>query len=55
MKRLCIFYRLAGKWLDKDINWIVCKECQKKLKKQHFFVAQIFRHKKESLLSASSD
>lgn len=31
MKRLCIFYKYAGNYLGKPIDWIVCKECQKKL------------------------
>lgn len=52
-KRLCIFYKKAADWWGKDINWIVCKECQKKLKKKHFFTAQIFRHKEENLLVKS--
>ena len=33
MKRLCVFYYKAYEWLDKPINWIVCKECQRKLAK----------------------
>lgn len=33
MKRLCIFYKFADKWLGKKIEWIVCKACQKRLLK----------------------
>ncbi len=30
MKRLCVFYRLADRFLgNKKIEWIVCKECQR--------------------------
>jgi hypothetical protein len=32
MKRLCVFYYKAPEWLGKPVKWIVCKECQKKLK-----------------------
>jgi hypothetical protein len=31
MKRLCVFYRLASQWQGKRVEWIVCKECQKKI------------------------
>jgi hypothetical protein len=36
MKRLCVFYdspsgKTARNWLDKPIQWIVCKKCQKLL------------------------
>ena len=32
MKRLCVFYRLADRFLgNKKIEWIVCKECQQLL------------------------
>jgi len=31
MKRLCIFYRDSIKWEGKPVEWIVCKECQKKI------------------------
>jgi hypothetical protein len=31
MKKLCVFYKQAWKWLGKEVQWIVCKECQKKL------------------------
>ncbi len=31
MKRLCIFYRKSIEWEGKPVEWIVCKECQKKL------------------------
>lgn len=47
MKRLCIFYKKAGLWHGRRVNWIVCNECQKKLGKKHYFVAQIFRHRAE--------
>jgi len=33
MKRLCVYYRLAEQWLGKPVQWIVCKECQAKLRK----------------------
>ncbi len=33
MKRLCIFYRYAIYWEKKPIQWIVCKECQKRIHK----------------------
>lgn len=33
MKRLCIFYVFAADWLGKPVEWIVCKQCQKKLRK----------------------
>lgn len=32
MKRLCIFYFLAYKWQKRNVRWIVCKECQKKIR-----------------------
>jgi hypothetical protein len=32
MKRLCIFYRKAKYWQKKPVAWIVCKECQRKLR-----------------------
>ena len=32
MKRICVFYRLADRFLgNKKIEWIVCKECQRRL------------------------
>jgi hypothetical protein len=32
VKRLCVFYRLADRFLgNKKIEWIVCKECQRLL------------------------
>jgi hypothetical protein len=33
MKRLCVFYRLAKQWETKPVEWMVCKACQKKIKK----------------------
>lgn len=37
MKRLCVFYKghkqSAEDWLGKLVEWVVCKECQKKLQK----------------------
>lgn len=37
MKRLCVFYIYAWKWLAKHqtvpIEWIICKECAKRLKR----------------------
>lgn len=37
MKRLCVFYdtpkrRTASEWLGRNIEWIVCKRCQKILR-----------------------
>jgi hypothetical protein len=33
VKRICVFYRLADKWVAREtkIEWIVCKECQRKV------------------------
>ena len=31
VKRLCIFYRSAEQWERKRVEWIVCKECQKRI------------------------
>ena len=32
VKRLCVFYIRAYQWLGSTkVEWIVCKECQKKL------------------------
>jgi hypothetical protein len=42
MKRLCVFYRLAKQWENKPVNWIVCKECQKKIK-QGKLVSLLFK------------
>jgi hypothetical protein len=42
MKRLCVFHRAALDWLGLKVEWIVCKECQKRLRrgeKQPCFVA----------------
>lgn len=33
MKRLCVFYKNAYLWDTKPVEWIVCKECQKKVSK----------------------
>lgn len=33
MKRLCVFYYKARDWVGKPVEWIVCKECQKQLRK----------------------
>jgi hypothetical protein len=32
-KRLCVFYCKAYEWLGYAIDWIICKECQRKLAK----------------------
>lgn len=33
-KRLCVFYRLAKLWQGgQRVEWIVCKECQRKIEK----------------------
>lgn len=37
MKRLCVFYYKAPLWLGKPVEWIVCKECQKKLHEEAQF------------------
>lgn len=35
MKRLCVFYYKAYEWFGRDcIEWIVCKECQKRLTRE---------------------
>lgn len=33
MKRLCVFYKYADEHLGKRIEWIVCRMCQKRLRK----------------------
>ena len=33
MKRLCVFYRLARLWQSHEIEWIVCKACQQKIRR----------------------
>lgn len=33
MKRLCVFYKDADKWLGRKVNWIVCQQCQRKLRR----------------------
>jgi hypothetical protein len=36
MKRLCVFYCRPKQWLGKkNIEWIVCKECQRELQRGH--------------------
>ena len=45
MKRLCVFYCRPKEWLGKsNVEWIVCKECQRQLQKGQklkvFFRAQ---------------
>jgi hypothetical protein len=37
MKRLCVFYYTADSWFGKKIEWIICKECQKKLKRGYTY------------------
>lgn len=33
MKRLCVFYKNADLWCGRlDVEWIVCKGCQRKLR-----------------------
>lgn len=32
MKRLCVFYYRAEEWVGKRVEWIVCKECSKKIR-----------------------
>lgn len=53
MKKVCMFNKKAGKWVGKLVEWIVCKDCQKKLFHGHYFVAQIFRYRNENLLKKS--
>ena len=31
MKRLCVFYKHANRWVGKPVKWIVCKECRAKV------------------------
>lgn len=33
MKRLCVFYYLAAEWIGRPVEWIVCKECQRRLQR----------------------
>ena len=33
MKRLCVFYKHADRWIGKPIEWMVCKECQRKIQR----------------------
>ena len=37
MKRLCVFYKFAWKWQGKPVEWIVCKQCQKKVTRGGLF------------------
>ena len=37
MKRLCVFYYRAHEWLGKRVQWIVCRECQRRLQRGHIF------------------
>lgn len=32
MKRLCVFYYKAYEWLGCNVEWIICKKCQKELR-----------------------
>jgi hypothetical protein len=32
MKRLCVFYKFAHRWVDRPVEWIVCKQCQKRIR-----------------------
>lgn len=32
-KRLCVFYKVAEQWIGKDVEWIVCKHCQRLIEK----------------------
>jgi hypothetical protein len=32
MRKLCVFYKNAAAYLGKPIVWIVCRECQDKLR-----------------------
>ena len=33
MKRLCVFYVWASLWWDKPVEWIICKRCQRKIRR----------------------
>lgn len=33
MKRLCVFYYRAHEWSGKPVEWIVCKECSRRIAK----------------------
>lgn len=41
MKRLCVFYYRADEWLGKRVEWIVCRECQRKLQRGMTLRSQI--------------
>lgn len=41
MKRLCIFYKHSGAYIGRPIEWIVCQECAKKLRKG-FSITELF-------------
>lgn len=43
VKRLCVFYKFADKWVGKKIEWIVCKECQKKLRAGEHLYTQFLK------------
>jgi len=42
MKRLCVFYKSAAKFVGKPIEWIVCKECQRKLQRGTVLETRLF-------------
>jgi hypothetical protein len=33
MKRLCFFYKNAPAYVGKKIEWIICRQCNRKLRK----------------------
>jgi hypothetical protein len=35
MRSICVFLRpdLIQKWLVRDVNWMVCQECQKNIRR----------------------
>ena len=43
-KRLCVFYYRARNWQlhNNKIEWIVCKECQRKIRSGKLSLARIF-------------
>jgi len=42
MKRLCVFYKYAAKFVGKPIEWMVCKECQRKLQRGTVLETRLF-------------
>jgi len=59
MKRLCVFYKQATQWVgNKKVEWIVCKECQKKLRngvRLKMYISGAFRNHAERCFQCSGD